>query len=206
MYKRIILLLLAVSLIILASGCQAGAYEPHPFVQQIAKKITPLDYQEILETGVKPALDPGFDFPISYQYENGCFAFAVNHILEYKFNKKLDLYEAEKIIKKPRYVLWDVDYITAFLNEYDIEMIWYKDAETFFKLLEEGEPIVMQYPYKVPGDRYIGHLVAVYSFDNEGVWVSDSISGKHIRIEYPLVFNRSNKYTRYGFATVLLDE
>lgn len=175
-------------------------------IQKIAKDITPLTYTEILATGIQPALNKDFDFPLSYQYENGCFAFAVNHVLEYKFDKKLDLYEAEKIIKKPRYVLWDVDYISAFLDEYDIEMDWYKDAETFFKFLEEGEPIVMQYPYEVPGNKYIGHLVAVYSFDDEGVWVADSISGKHIHIEYSWVFNQTNKYTRYGFATVWLDE
>ena len=159
-------------------------------------------YSEILQSGVEPSLPTDFEFPNSYQYENGCFAFAVNHVLEYKFDKTVDLYEAEKIIKKPRKVLWNVEYITAFLNEYDLEMVWYKDAETFFKLLSEGEPLVIQYPYDIGNDRYIGHLVATYSFDETGVWATDSISGKNIHIDYDLVFNKTGKYTRYGFATV----
>lgn len=190
---------------IVLSGCSPRE-TADILIKKVAENVLPRTYTEILDSGIKPAIDVDFDFPISYQYENGCFAFAVKHVLEYKFDETIDLYEAEKIIKKPRSVLWDVDYITAFLNEYDIEMTWYKDVETFFRLLESGEPIVMQYPYKVGKDRYIGHLVAVYSFDDKGVFVSDSISGKHINIEYSLVFNQTGRYTRYGFARVSLDE
>ena len=163
-------------------------------------------YKQILATGVKPALPADFKFPNSYQYQNGCFAFAVDHVIEYKFNKTIDLYEAEKKIKKPREVLWNVEYITDFLNEYDLKMYWYKDAETFFRFLVDGEPLVIQYPYDIGNDRYIGHLVATYSFDDTGVWAADSISGKNIHINYDLVFNKTGKYTRYGFATVWMKD
>lgn len=171
-----------------------------------ASDISPRTYEQIIESGVQPAIEKDYKFPISYQYENGCFAFAVKHVLEYKYDQTLDLYEAEKIIEKPRYVLWDVNYITKFLDEYEIEMVWYKDAETFFKLLQIGEPLVIQYPYEVGEERYIGHLVAVYSFDETGVWASDSISGKYLHLDYSQVFGKSEKYTRYGFATVWINE
>jgi hypothetical protein len=171
-----------------------------------APDISPRTYDQILESGIKPAIEIDYKFPISYQYENGCFAFAVNHVLKYKYDETIDLYEAEKIIDKPRYVLWNVEYITKFLNEYEIEMVWYKDSETFFKMLQIGEPLVIQYPYKVGENRYIGHLVAAYSFDDEGVWVSDSISGKYLHLDYSQVFGKSDKYTRYGFATVWTNE
>ncbi len=84
--------------------------------------------------------------------------------------------------------------------------MWYKDAETFFRFLVDGEPLVIQYPYGFGNDRYIGHLVATYSFDDTGVWATDSISGENIHINYDLVFNKTGKYTRYGFATVWLDD
>ncbi|MCD6109657.1 hypothetical protein J7J83_02780 [bacterium] len=103
-------------------------------------------------------------------------------------------------------VLWNVDYITDFLNEYDLKMYWYKDASNFFNFLSKGELLVIQYPYGVGNDRYIGHLVVVYSFDKTGVWATDSISGENIHINYDLVFNKTGKYTRYGFATVWLDD
>lgn len=160
------------------------------------------NYDDILAHGVYPLLEIDYSFPNSNQYKNGCFAFAVKHILEYKFDETIDLYEAEKIINKPRTVLWDVDYITAFLDEYDIKLKWYKDAETFFDFLAEGEPLVIQYPYDIGDDTFIGHLVAAYSFDETGVWAADSISGKAIHIDYDLVFNKSGTHTRYGFATV----
>jgi len=163
-------------------------------------------YKQILITGVKPVLPVDFKFPNSYQYQNGCFAFAVNHVLEYKFDKTVDLYKAEKKIKKPRNVLWNVDYITDFLNEYDIKMYWYKDAGSFFDFLSKGEPLVIQYPYDIGHGKAIGHLVATYSFDQTGVWAADSISGRNIHIDYDLVFNKTDKYTRYGFATVWMDD
>jgi hypothetical protein len=201
MIRKVFSSLLIANLFFFLSGCQQ-----HPIIQEFAKEISPRTYEEILETGIEPAIEKDYKFPISYQYENGCFAFAVNHILQYKFDKKIDLYEAEKIVKKPRKVLWDANYINKFLDEYDITMHWYKDSETFFNFLEEGEPLVIQYPYKVGEDIYIGHLVAAFSFDDEGVWAADSISGKNILVPYDLVFGKSGRYTRYGFATVWLDE
>lgn len=194
--KKIFSLILVTFMSISFAGCNTDLIPDIPM----------RTYTEILDSGVEPALDKDTDFPISYQYENGCFAFAVKHVLEYKFDETIDLYEAEKIIKKPRKVLWNVEYITVFLNEYDIEMHWYKDAETFFKFLSEGEPLVIQYPYDIGNDRYIGHLVAAFSFDETGVWAADSISGKNIHIDYDLVFNKTGKYTRYGFATVWLEK
>lgn len=170
--------------------------------QVMRAQVSSRSYNAILADDVHPSLSPEYDFPNSYQYQNGCFAFAVKHILEYKFDETIDLYEAEDKLNKPRNVLWDVNYITAFLEEYDITMTWYKDAETFFDFLAQGEPLVIQYPYDIGDDTFIGHLVAAYSFDETGVWAADSISGKAIHIDYDLVFNKSGTHTRYGFATV----
>lgn len=195
MYRLFTLIVCSAVFIPFLSGCAVSE-------QVMRAHIPSRSYNEILADGVKPSLSPEYAFPNSYQYQNGCFAFAVKHVLEYKFDETVDVYEAETIINKPRTVLWNVDYITAFLEEYDITMTWYKDAETFFDFLSQGEPLVIQYPYDVGDDTFIGHLVAAYSFDETGVWAADSISGENIHIEYDLVFNKSGTHTRYGFATV----
>jgi hypothetical protein len=192
LYKVI---MLSIIVAVFLTGCAASEQVMRSYIQSRS-------YSEILEDGALPSLKPDYAFPNSHQYQNGCFAFAVKHILEYKFDKTINLYEAEKIINKPRTVLWDVDYITAFLEEYDITLTWYKDVETFFGFLAQGEPLVIQYPYDIGDNTFIGHLVAAYSFDETGVWAADSISGETIHIDYDLVFNKSGTHTRYGFATV----
>ncbi len=159
-------------------------------------------YQEILAQEIKPKIQPNYKFPVSVQYRNGCFAFAVNHILRYKYNLNLDLYEVEKKIAKPREELWKTNYVNAFITEYNLKMKWYRDAENLFDLLQKGEPVVIQYNHDLGNDKWVGHLVAAYSFDNQGIWISDSLDGKRKRLAFLKVFEENNTYLQYGFATI----
>jgi ABC-type bacteriocin/lantibiotic exporter with double-glycine peptidase domain len=162
----------------------------------------PPSYREILSLHITPKIKPGYSFPVSVQYYNGCLAFAINHILEYKYGKKIDLRQAEKKIKKPRKDLWTETHIRNFLKEYKITLSWYERADIFFTLLKQGEPVMIQYKYYLSKKSWVGHFVAVYSFDDTGVFVSDSVSGKRIHLSYNQVFNDSGRYTQFGFARV----
>lgn len=46
------------------------------------------------------------------------------------------------------------------------------------------------------------HAVAAYSFDAEGIWVSDSLAGDNIRIPYEKIFTEDGLKTRYWFTRV----
>lgn len=188
--KKILLSLLALLVLV---GCENVGF---------VENIPSLTYEQILVQRIEPAISPDYKFPSGHQYMNGCFAFAVNNVLQYKYDKKLDLLEAEKKVKKPRAILWTGEYIMKFLDEYDLKMVWYKDAENFFKFLEEGEPVVMQFTIPIETGELIGHIVTAYSFDDKGIWIADSLKGKTHRIDFSEVFTKKGDETRYGFATV----
>jgi hypothetical protein len=151
---------------------------------------------------IKPGIADDYLFPVSNQFQNGCFAFAVKHIVEYKYGVKIDPYKVEESINKPRSDLWTSEHISNFLEEYDLKIKWYTDAKTFFSLLQKGEPVLIQYKYQISENKWIGHFVAAYSFDSKGVWISDSISGKRIRIPFTDVFDTNGLQTQFGFATI----
>lgn len=171
--------------------------------QEKPKIIKPLrDYGTILEDGATSKISPDYAFPLSKQYKSGCYAFAVNHIVEYKYNEKIDLLEAEKKINKPREELWSAEHIKNFNETYNLKLSWYKSAEDFFRFLEDGEPVMIQYRYYHSETYWTGHFVAVYTFDDKGVWVSESISNTRIRLPYSDIFDEGGKQTIFSFATV----
>lgn len=161
----------------------------------------PKTYTEILNTGINPLLPPEHEFPTSFQYKNGCFGYAVGHIIEQR-GQSFDPLVMEETIAKPRNELWTSEHIQNLANAYELEFKWHKEADTFFELLSQGEPVVVQYKYPLE-NGWVGHMVAAYSFDQEGAWVSESISAKRIRVPYEDIFDDTGQKTRYGFAQVL---
>ncbi|MBN2533617.1 MAG: hypothetical protein JXB88_12030 [Spirochaetales bacterium] len=154
------------------------------------------------KSSMKPGIKPDYAFPVSKQYHRGCFAFALNHILEYRYKTKIDLLEAEKKIRKPREDLWTHTHIQNFLAAYNITMTWYNDVDTFFHFLSKGVPVMIQYKWYNSDINWVGHFVAAYSFDGNGVWVSDSISVQRIHLPYDEVLDAYGEYTQFSFALV----
>ena len=166
----------------------------------------PKTYIEIINTDVKPGISTDYEFPLSAQYQNGCFAFGVKHIVKHKYDIDIDPYKVEKEINKPRSELWTIDHISNFLNKYDLKLRWFTDAETFFDLLKKGEPVLIQYKYPIADNKWIGHFVAVYSFDKEGVWIAESISNTRTKILYTDIFDTTGLQTQFSFATIDIKE
>lgn len=202
MKKRITILIIA----FLITGVYLGGKHGNYIFANLYYKFFPKTYTEILSSDIHPALPPSYNFPHSYQFLNGCYAFAVNSILRYKYSEGVDLIEMEEKIEKPRELLWSKKYVKAFLNEYDINMTAYSDSETFFKYLVEGEPVTVSYRYPLDENKWVLHIVAAYSFDKDGVWASDSLTGPKTHIPYQDLFDNSKRFLRYPFSTVLRDE
>ena len=160
------------------------------------------DYKNILKSGIKPKLKTDYNFPVSNQFQNGCFGFAVKNIVKHKYNIDIDLKEAEKKINKPRNDLWTADHIKNFLREYNLQTKWYENAYSFFYFLSKGEPVIIQYKYYTSKNYWVGHFVAVCSFDQKGVWISETIEGKSKRIPYDKVFSKEGRDTVFPFAIV----
>ncbi len=200
--KKIIPLVIGLGVVAVTGMSAANYYGAEPFASVIEVVDPPRTYQEILAEGALPGIDPSYDFPSSYQYLNGCVAFAVNHVLIYKYGQGLDLLEVERVVEKPREMLWSKEYVQKFYDSYGIESQNYRDAETLFGFLVEGEPVTISYQYPLDDGDYVVHRVAAYSFDDQGIWVSDSLKGGAVRLDYGQVFDDGGRYTRYYFASV----
>jgi hypothetical protein len=159
-------------------------------------------YREILALGIKPRIAPGYFFPLSKQHHNGCYGFSMKHIVDYKFKVKIDVDKAEKKIGKPRNDLWTNEHITNFNALVGIRLTWEDRACDLFRRLVSGDPVMIQYKYALPGNSWVGHFVAAYSFDKTGLWVSESISNKRKRIPYKDIFGESGTSTFWSFASV----
>jgi hypothetical protein len=159
--------------------------------------------EDFFNEDVKPGISPDYAFPLSHQYKNGCFAFGINHIITYKYGKNIDLYKAEKKIKKTRHELWTVTHIENFLNEYNLTLSWDNNVSAFFHHLIKGEPLLIQYKKYSTPHFWVGHFVAAYSFDRTGLWISESVSVRRLHLTYDQVFDSSGSKTQFHYATVL---
>jgi len=156
-------------------------------------------YEDMLRTGIQPAYAPSSDFPANSQsgWSYGCYAFAVKSLLEFKYGMNLNISEVQDRIGWDGSFLWNETEAGNFAREYDIDLLfgYYAPAEYFFKKLSAGEPIILYIPYYI-GSENVGHQVVAYSFDNDGVWISDSLQGGINReIPYTDVFVNGANYT-----------
>ncbi len=168
----------------------------------LGRQAEPIVDISLLASSMEPALAPEHAFPASFQYLNGCFGYAVGHILQER-GRPFDPLEMEERIQKPREELWKAEYKDRLAEAYGLEFHWSNRAKALFELLAQGEPVVLTYKYPLGGGKWVLHAVAAYSFDEDGIWVSDTLSGKRIRLSHDQVFSRTGGKTLYSFARVL---
>lgn len=200
--KRILITLLIVSGLLIGGtlwGYSYWKYENTPPLELISKSPT---YHTLLESGMTPARSPKYNFPTNFQYLNGCFGYAVGHILMERGHTDIDFLDMEQRIEKPREVLWGAEEKKRLAQEYGLEFTWSKSAERLLELLALGESVVLTYKYPLDDGDWVLHAVAAYSFDEKGIWVSDSLSGKNIRIPHNEVFTEEGDKLLYWFAQV----
>ncbi len=211
--KKILIFTAAIAPFLLSGGCSNGeggslfldriaSFNAQEGGEIVAEETEERSYQEILLDKIPPGISPDEEFPVSEQFQNGCFAFGVKHIVTYKYGEDLDLNDIEKIIEKPRSDLWTAEHIRNFLAETSLGLAWYEESETFFEFLRKGEPVLIQYWYPLRDGRQIGHFVAAYSYDDEGIWISESIAGKNTRLPFSDIFSSDGQILEFPFAVV----
>ncbi len=156
-------------------------------------------YQDWLDSGISAAYPSDMEFPANSQsgWSYGCYAFAVKNLIEWKYSVILDIAEVEEEIGWDGEFIWDYEEMSNFTEsyEYDIIMTYQASPEFFLKKLAAGEPVVLYIPYYI-GEDNIGHQLVAYSFDENGVWVADSLSGGGRRqIGWDEVFVDEANYT-----------
>lgn len=168
-------------------------------IMELSDDANTLTYEEILDSGIKPAYPGDMKFASNSQegYPYGCYAFATKNLLEWKYDWFLDVPEVQETIGWDGTFIWKPNEFLNFAQAYDVDVIftYNGNAEFFFKKLAIGEPVIVYIPYYLDGVN-IGHNLVAYSFDENGVWVADSLSGGLQRqISYDEVFYTSDILT-----------
>lgn len=113
----------------------------------------------------------------------------------------------EKRIQKPREVLWGKEERDRLAEEYGLKFEWSKSPGKLFDLLAQGESVILRYEYPLDEHgNWVLHAVAAYSFNDEGIWVSETLSGKRKPIPYDQVFNEKGDELQYAFGRVIEQE
>ncbi len=161
---------------------QAGAERSRAQVQAAA----------FIKKGYAPKLAPGYKFPLKLQTQNACYFFAVRNILNYKYGTNLDIKKLEKETKKDRNKISSIADVDKFNKAAGVKVVKLRTMKSFFESLQKGEPLIVTYMYQTKnkkGEKVgIPHIVAAYSFDGDGVWVAETVSGQRKRIPYEEIF------------------
>jgi hypothetical protein len=137
-------------------------------------------YTYWLDQGLTAAYPGDMTFPHHSQsgWTYGCYSFGTKNILEFKYGTVLDIAEVQDAIGWDGSFIWSPTEFSSFADLYNVDVIfnYNNSAEFFMKKLAMGEPMIVYIPYYI-GEWNVGHQLAVYSFDENGVWAADSLSG-----------------------------
>lgn len=153
---------------------------------------SPKDY---LQAGYKPYLNTNYYFPLKGQTLNWCYAFSVRNILKYKNGIWVYIPKIEEAISKKWSDLWTYNLMSKHDNYVHVEKNSYYNIDTLISSLQVWEPVIISYmlkyySYKDKIYKKVPHLVAAYSFDNNWIWVSETVTNRRKIIPWEEVFTK----------------
>ena len=149
---------------------------------------------EYIKRWYKPYLNPNYRFPLLGQSLNSCYAFTVRNILKYKHNIWVYVQRAEKYIWKNPSELWWYKNMAQFDKVVHVSKEKLYTIDSLISSLQAWEPVSISYILKYKNwkweEKTVWHIVAAYSFDEEWIWVSETVANKRIRLKWDEVFNK----------------
>lgn len=154
---------------------------------------SPTDY---INAWYKPYLSSNYSFPLRLQTLNWCYAFSVRNILKYKDWIWIYIPKAEKLIWKKATALWNYYSIDKFNKLSHIEINRYYNIDTLISSLQAWEPVSVSYmlkyySWKDKMYKYVPHIVAAYSFDENWVWVAETVKNKRVLVTWDKLFRKN---------------
>src|SRR3989339_117512 len=159
-----------------------------------------MSYTDVLATGIAAAYPSDMDMTVYSQsgWPYGCYGFAVKNVTAWKYGEVIDMTDLADTIGWDGSYIWSPEQFSSFAKNYDTDLVmtYYGSAEFLFKKLAAGEPVVLYIPYYI-GENNVGHQVMAYSFDEDGVWIADSLyGGVQSQVGYDEVFFEGDSYTK----------
>jgi len=200
--------------------CEKECDENTPFVKWTYLKYTSkiLDKSlrkyyfspnEYINAWYKPYLKTNYNFPVTQQSLNWCYAFSIRNILKYKHWIWIYISKVEELIWKNPWSLWTYNSMSEFNKLVHIEANKYYNIDTLINSLQVWEPIAVSYmlkyySYKDKKYNYVPHIVAAYSFDEKWVWIAETVTNKRLRINWDELFMKNwwvklNRIFKYNY-------
>ncbi len=150
-------------------------------------------YEDVLATGIKPAIPVDYSFPHKSQtgYPYACYGFAVINLTNYKYNAGYDIETLASNISWDKEFIWNEIEVDNYAKYYDSDTIYIYYASPAYVLnkLAYGEPLIIYRNYYLNG-KNVGHQAAAFSFDDVGIYFGDSANGTVTRIPYDELFQK----------------
>jgi hypothetical protein len=109
----------------------------------------------------------------------------IKHILQYKYGEKHEVEQWEKMLSKAPDSVWLSNDIYLLMQKLGLETEYSgRDLGLFFYYLVTGEPVITRVAEN--------HSVVAYSFDQTGVWISDSGANKRKHVAYETLFKNKH--------------
>lgn len=152
--------------------------------------------QEYINVWYKPYLSKNYYFPLKWQTLNWCYAFSVRNILKYKDSIWIYIPKIEKDIWKKWANLWTYPMMSKFDKYVHVDRRDYYHIDTLISSLQAWEPVAISYmldyySYKHRDYKQVPHIVAAYSFDKDGIWVSETVANKRKLVPWEKVFRKN---------------
>ena len=150
--------------------------------------------QDYIDAGYKPFLKPNYYFPNAGQTLNGCYAFTVRNILKYKHNIWVYIPRLEKYIWKQGKDLWTYPIMNKHDKVAHVSRWHFYHLDTLIHSLQVWEPVWVSYmldyySYKEKKTKQVAHITAAYSFDENWVWVAETVAAQRKLVPWDKVIN-----------------
>ena len=148
------------------------------------------------ETSLVPKYAPGYRFPVIRQGRNTCYFTSVQIALTSRSKASI------RLTKAMEEVGFDGSRLAYPADQRAFEKLLHFSVRTdghvsfLQKALSEGRPVLVSSMLKV-GRKEFPHVTVAYSFDREGVWVSDPYTASRKRLPWAAIFDQQGR-TRYN--------
>ena len=115
----------------------------------------------------------------------------------------------EEYMEKDWTTLWNAHLMDKFDEIAHVKRKKFKNIDTLISSLQVWEPVSISYileyySYTDKRNKNVLHIVSAYSFDEKWVWVSETVTGRRLRISWDKIFNmywntKNNSIFRYDY-------
>ena len=149
-----------------------------------------------------PHFEPNHAFPTANQSQNACYFNSVNIAVEAKYGTKFRIKKVLQMINFDWTSLATWEYKKKFSDATHIQVKEYSTKNDFIKLVDNGEPVLVSTEIVLKSKKTVRHVSVWYSYDSEGIWVSDPLVWKRKRINWNEVFTPNGKVKYYNLRTI----